>query len=154
MSTIPKLAPPPIQSPVLERRTVVEWLEDPNSMVNIGLFTPVWQQWMNNAMVAINALIAGGGGGGGGGSVTSTVYSVTLAADTTINAPIAPAADGDLLFVFITQDGTGGWDITWSTNFAAGAVTDVDGRAGYLTVYAFVGISGSWNEFIPPFMRV
>ncbi len=141
--------PPPINTPVLLRESVIAWINDPQAISDIGIFAPAWAQWLTAVASSINS----GGGGGGGGSVTSTVQQVTLTADTTITPSLLPAADGDLLFIFITQDGTGGWVITWGTGISSGAITDVDGRAGKLTVYAFVGISGAWNEFIPPFMR-
>lgn len=139
--------PPPINTPVLLRESVEEWLKDANSQ--IGIFTPAWTAWFT----AVANSISAGGGGGGGGSVVSTVQQVTLTSNTSVVPNLLPASDGDLLFVFITEDGTGGWSITWGAGIASGAVTDVDERANNLTVYAFVGISGSWNEFIPPFMR-
>lgn len=51
----------------------------------------------------------------GGGGVTATI-DLTLTANTNITSPTSPAP-GDVLAVFITQNSTGGWTVTWDTIF-------------------------------------
>lgn len=84
--------------------------------------------------------------------VVSTVKEQTLTANTAITHS-TPASDGDLLFVLLTQNGTGGWTITWSAVFDTNTTTDIDSVANALTVVCFVGKSNLWKQFNPAFLR-
>lgn len=72
---------------------------------------------------------------------------VTLASDSSITGPGAPASDGDFLIEAITQDGTGGWEITWGGDFMPLSPTTVALSPNAVTIFPFVGIGGVWWPF-------
>lgn len=99
--------------------------------------------------------LPGGGSGGGGsaGSGTGGTLSVTLSANTTITT-LPPSADGDILTVFVTENATGGYTITWdAAAFQAGTLTAIDTRPNKTTVFTFVGLSGKWSQLTAAFTQ-
>lgn len=66
----------------------------------------------------------------------------TLTADTTIPCIPSPQS-GARLLVFIAQDATGGWLITWASCFK-NAPTDLDTTPSTLSVVGFVYKGGFW----------
>lgn len=118
--------PAPIQTPLVFAETL--------------LITLPWVQYLQ-------WLAEQSGGGGGGGA---TVYAVTLTADTTISLT-APVAAGDILFVDIAQNGTGGWNITWGAT-ARGGPTELGNTSAntrYLVGFTGIDIGGTltWVKF-------
>jgi len=81
----------------------------------------------------------------GGGTGTSGVIAMTLTASSTMITAAAPAGDGEMLFVMLTQDATGGRHITWDTMFDLATPTGVDDRPFLRTVFNFVGVTGKWR---------
>jgi len=86
---------------------------------------------------------SGGGGAAGGSTVHNSSWTLT-AASTEITGPTP--TENELLYVRITQDGTGGRQITWSTSFASGTPVDINTEAGAVTLFHFVALSDSkWH---------
>lgn len=72
------------------------------------------------------------------------VHDELLTADVAIAGPGAPAADGDLLRVFVEQDGTGDWEITWGADFHASTPVTIGYAAAAVTLFSFTGKGGIW----------
>ena len=69
-----------------------------------------------------------------------TASNIVLAADTMLTAT-APVNAGDQLFVYVKQNGTGGWNITWDTNLL-GATSQLGVTlANTRYLFGFVGIN-------------
>lgn len=67
----------------------------------------------------------------------SSYYELTLTADVTVPNPTEGLVPGRRFAIAITQDGTGGWEVTWGANFKWGqgsAPTLGDDAAGLVTV--------------------
>lgn len=80
---------------------------------------------------------------GGGGTGAAGILKVIIAASpTNINSPGTPS-DGQLLAVFISQDGAGHHTITWDAMFK-GAPVNISGTPNTTNVFWFVGASGLW----------
>ena len=76
-------------------------------------------------------------------SALGLVSSITLTGTTTeITSPQTPVG-GQSLTVIITQDGTGGRQITWSSAFQA-TVVDIDTTASTVSIFRFTGSGGKW----------
>lgn len=119
--------------------------------------------WQNPTAVSSNYLLRTEGGldvikahGSMGATETfdptdGNVHTGTLDADCTftLNAPQGTGAS--TLAFWITQDGTGGWDITWpgSVTWSGGAPTP-DTTAGVTVVYLLESIDGgtSWVGYL------
>lgn len=71
-------------------------------------------------------------------------HTGTLDASCTIT--VAAFNAGSIVFV-VTQDGTGGWDITWSGVTFGGADDQPDQTAGNVTVYTFLSSGGTVYGF-------
>lgn len=89
---------------------------------------------------------SGGGGTGGGAVDLIHIQEETLSAPTTaITASTTPSV-GHALYVFLTQDATGGREITWGSDFATGTSTLINGDALSVTRCHFVALSDSkWH---------
>jgi hypothetical protein len=94
----------------------------------------------------------GGVSGSGGSTGGATTLPVTLTANTTLNGPGAPA-DGAILVYIVTQNATGGWTITWGTDFHASVGTNLDTTANAVTTFTFFGLGGKWYTLAPPSVR-
>lgn len=89
-----------------------------------------------------------------GGSATSATAAVELIhsqeitlvdPSTVVGAAVAPSV-GHALYVFLTQDGTGGREITWGADFASSTPTQVNGDALSVTRCHFIALSDSkWH---------
>lgn len=62
----------------------------------------------------------------------------TVTADVMVVSPVLVPNDGDHLVVFITQDSTGGWVVTWDTIFKQVTENDVEQIANWMTTLTFV----------------
>lgn len=77
-------------------------------------------------------------------SISLTIQQVTLTADVSgLSAAASPAASGALLLLIITQDGTGGHELTLGSGFDSSAQIAVDPGANVTTRQLFFGKSGS-----------
>jgi hypothetical protein len=131
------LDPPPIQSPLNQGSSM-----RPPVPNDVGLFSGPWIRWFNDVYVKITS------GSGGGGSSASYVDEISLTADTLITSPVASPNEGDILTLFITEDSTGGWQITYDPGppeFKLVTVNDIDSTANMVNVQQFVCRSdGNW----------
>ena len=84
--------------------------------------------------------VAGGGGGGGGTGSPSYVTEYTLTDPTTLITTAILPASGDQMTVVITQDATGGRQITWDTMFKM-ATVEIDTTADTISIFSFIGLS-------------
>ncbi len=82
--------------------------------------------------------VASAGGGGGGGSAVASIERFTLSAPATVITPITVATVGAILFVFLTQDATGGRQITWATT-VKWATINIDVTALTVSMFQFIG---------------
>lgn len=101
------------------------------------------QVWVNFFEAIRRLRIAPSSGSG------ALLHEETLTADATVNGPGAPSTDGDLLIVTVTQDATGGWVITWGTDFAAGIPANVSLKGDSITTFSFFGWGGVWWPSAP-----
>lgn len=77
-----------------------------------------------------------------------------LTENTEISATEA-AAEGKVLTVFIAQDATGGWTITWNSSHFKAFTTDIDLGASKTSIYHFVGRDDNlWWMVCPPILGV
>lgn len=73
-----------------------------------------------------------------------------LVANLTINAAsVTPPAANTLLAVILKQDGTGGWTVTWGTDFQIGP-SDLQVLPNSYSVVLFAAYSGKWYLAAPP----
>ena len=104
-----------------------------------------WQDDVNAGGKKLSNL--GGLNFGLGGSIGIQDYlsEITLtAAWTVIPSPVVAPPANSRLTVIITQDGTGGWGITWSADFV-GASPEIDLDPGMTSIFQFVARSdGKW----------
>lgn len=81
------------------------------------------------------------------------VGAVTITANRTIAAPTGTPADGQLLTYRITQDGTGGWIVTWDAAFdfasAVPAPTSAAGTTAYY-VFRWNSTAAAWQQVVLP----
>jgi hypothetical protein len=90
------------------------------------------QRKLQDLQTQINAITPSGG--------SSYTASQTLtAASTNITWGGTAPNDGDRLTIFLTQDATGGRQITWDTIFVGATVNMIDVRASKMTIFNFVG---------------
>lgn len=92
--------------------------------------------------------------GGSGGSISGVSFlTKLLALPTTSVTTAAPAADGQILLVQITQSSAGDDQITWDTAVFAGTPpVNINPKISSITKFIFIGQSGFWNcwgMFIP-----
>jgi hypothetical protein len=92
-----------------------------------------------------NTIIVNTSSGGeyGGGSIAEEFI---LTANTEITSANSPTA-GIILVIKVSQDGTGGWQITWSaTQFHSSTPVDIDVRANTIGLFSFVMLSDNlWH---------
>jgi hypothetical protein len=143
----------------------------PGSVTWIGGTTPDAPASGETAVIGLETLdggtswlgiVAGGGSGSSDctpfahGSMGSTetldpadgqVHTGTLTADLTVTLT-APACDTFFMEFWATQDGTGGWDITWPGGVTVNGTPDT--TAGTTTVWLLDTVDGgtSWVAFI------
>ncbi len=86
----------------------------------------------------VQPLPASGGGGGGGGSATVPIEEWLLTTATTAITPLTVPTVGALLILVITQDATGGRQITWGPTVKWAGV-DIDTTATTVSVFHFFG---------------
>ena len=85
-----------------------------------------------------------GNGSGSGGGAGSAYVSVTLTADATVSRAVASA--GSLFYLRVLQDATGGWVITYSTDFEwTDGVVDVGLAPNQETLIGFVSTGTKWR---------
>lgn len=89
--------------------------------------------------VEYRSLLPGVGGGGAG----NDYYGVTLTANEEIARTVGAA--GTQLVIDITQDGAGGWAITWSTDFEDMLDVYVNPTPGARTTYHFYSTGTKWR---------
>ena len=71
------------------------------------------------------------------------VSDITLTSSSTaLSSPSTPQA-GQSLTYLVRQDGTGGRQITWSSDFQATTV-DIDTTASTVSIFRFTGYAGKW----------
>lgn len=92
---------------------------------------------------------------GGSGSGSTQVHEVALTAPTTaITSPVASPTEGDRLAVVITQDATGGRQITWSTEFATLTTVNIQTEPNKRSIFDFVARSDNlWWPVSAPFLE-
>lgn len=85
-----------------------------------------------------------GNGSGSGGGSTSAWVPVTLTADMTYSRTVGSA--GDSFYLAVTQDGTGGWVLDFSTDFElTDSVADIGMDPGDQTLIAFISTGTKWR---------
>lgn len=94
----------------------------------------------------------GGAGGLGGATDSSTINSHTLSASTTQITGPTPAENA-ILFKIIVQDGTGGRQITWSSDFDSATTVEISTGAGKRSIFQFFGSGGKWVPSGTPFLE-
>jgi hypothetical protein len=123
------------------------------SGVRLGQYLDMFKRMVASGGYSGSAASApsGGGGGGGGGTAATanSLSAITLtAADEiavgdgipAIPAPVEPA----ILIVVLTQDATGGRQITWSTDFKL-ATVEIDTTPDTVSIFSFVArADGKW----------
>lgn len=109
--------------------------------VNKGrIFNILWWKYFQDIADSLATLWANIAASG------QSIVSQTLTANAVITAD-APENDGDILFVFLTQNATGGWTITWDAAvFDTSTLTQTDTRASKTTKFEFVGVGGLWVQ--------
>lgn len=81
-----------------------------------------------------------------GGSAGLIVEYTLTAGTTNIASPSAPTS-GQALTVFLTQDATGGRQITWAAAYKMAGV-DIDTTPSTVSVFSFVGRSSGTNWWL------
>ena len=125
--------PPPLTTPMLTGPSVEMAQDDstPKTGRDRGLVTPPWMMFFTWVFQVLS-----GGVTPGTGSVVVEDYP-TLTADAVI-LPVTPLAAGTLLKLFITEDATGGWKITWDAS-VKNAQTNIRTLANTYSVFELVG---------------
>jgi hypothetical protein len=77
--------------------------------------------------------------------VENSNQEITLSTGTTNIVPASSATVGAVLFVVLTEDGTGGRQITWDSHFKGVTTDDINTNAGAINIYQFFGrADGNW----------
>lgn len=88
------------------------------------------------------------GGASGGGSVSTSAgdyYALTLTADASLTRTVAAA--GTILIVDVTQDGTGGWELTPDADFEdVESPLDIAVTASARTTVTFYSTGSKWRK--------
>jgi len=84
----------------------------------------------------------------------SSVLTVTLTAPTTaISTGLPTPKEGDILTVFVVQDGTGGRQITWSAEFVSTTTVDISTTPGAQNKFIFVARQNLlWSNVAVPLL--
>jgi len=77
-------------------------------------------------------------------AVNNLVVTQTLTTGSTELASPGTPTDGQSFTLIVTQDGTGGRQITWAAGTFQAAVTDIDTTAGTSSIFRFTGSAGYW----------
>lgn len=147
---------PPITQSVLLTEVNLELLNEDVFRYAAKGSTTALDDWVSSWVKVASGgasgnLVSPSSGGGAGvtpssGAITSS--SVTLIADTEIPSPPGLSIEG-MLLLRVIQDGTGGWEITWSADFEAGTPTGIHDAADSETRFVFVGVGGVWVQAAP-----
>ncbi len=106
-------------------------------------FLEVFVSFTGGGVGGGSGAVGGAGGGSGGGSVNYLLASTLTAPTTAITYAIQPA--GSFLVVALTQDGTGGRQITWGTAFHSGTPVDIDLGANRRSTGLFYSDGTHWR---------
>ena len=139
------LITPPQQTPVLSQDGSDRFSDQtPFSQ----LFTKTWylffgyiQLWvkdLNERLATVEGILAAGTG-----PATAYALEQTLTANTAIASPVPTPAAKSTLAVFLKQDGTGGWTITWDATFQTDTPTGLDGGANTQASFWFVATAAN-----------
>ncbi len=112
------------------------------STSKLGNYIDVFRSFLGGG-----AAVGGGGAvGTGGGGGTGDYYPVTLTADATISRTVGAA--GTTLYLKITQDATGGWTATPSSDFQdTESPLDIRLEANAVTAFLFISNGTKWEPF-------
>lgn len=114
-------------------------------------FVSAWNEHTQLESEKVHRAASAGGGGSGTGANT-TVYD-TLSAPTTVIASPGTPATGETLVYELTQDATGGRQITWDSDFDPSVPIGLNYAANAVTVFFFYGNSGLWYLLSNPVWR-
>lgn len=127
-------------------------LNIPDSQIPIdeyeqGIFTVAWYLFLDSIKDWIFALdgrvtaIENGGGSASGGVnfLQEIILTATQAIPNTANPPVA----NQILVVFVDQDATGGWEITWGTDYETDTPVQLDPNPLTKNSFTFVGTTGA-----------
>jgi len=131
----------------LIRDTVNKLIAKPTPLPDMNYIRRQLQSGGNYPLNVIGLLGTGGSSPTPSGSIASYIQEETLTADTTITSSIPSPAAGDLLTIFITEDSTGFWKISFSGTPSFNLVkdSDIDIRPGKVSVLQFVcRTDGNW----------
>lgn len=120
---------------------IAEPRETPGASGIQWIFTKkFWRSW-----AAIQEFVQAGGGGGIPGSA---IYDFgILAAGSQSITTTAPTANGQILFVQITQNAAGDGRITWAAMFHPATPTGFNFDANATSIFSFVSIGLLWTPF-------
>jgi len=97
---------------------------------------------------------AAGGSGGGGGAGGALAFELLLTAPATITGLAPGWVAGATLTVKLTQDGTGGWPVTWGSAFKfAPQIVVTDANTTNIAMF-FGAASGLWELSAAPILGV
>lgn len=106
--------------------------------------------------MAIRAVQAGpktgGAGGGGGPAHYQSTFTLTTSS-TVITSPVGSPAAKDQLSVILTQDATGGRQITWDVEFDPATTVNLATLALKNSRFHFIAEADNlWHLFAPPML--
>ena len=144
--------------------TDVEWPDDTPPEWATTPDTVDIVEFVSDASVWYGFAGGGEGGGSGGGPVVShgtmgatetfdasagSDHEGTLDEDLTVTLTGATAGDAAWLTLILTQDGTGGNDITWpgSVSWPGGVAPTIDQTAGAVNIISLVSYDGGTNWY-------
>lgn len=111
-----------------------------------GQWIQAWEQLtLGRGATSSVGGVGSGAGTGSGSGISNLIKDQELTANTNIThaAPVG----SETLTVFVAQDATGGWTITWdAATFDSDTLVDVDLRANAITVFTFIGKGGKWHQ--------
>lgn len=113
------------------------------SGTRLGDWFATYQQFLAGAGGGASSTVSGSAGGGGGASSNFLLASTLSSPSTSIAYGIQPS--GSVLIVVLTQDGTGGRQITWGADFHGGTPVDIDTRPNRRNTAFFYSDGGNWR---------
>lgn len=120
-------------------------VEEPPVKGAAGLFSKTWWLFFASIVTQILPALNAATIGVAAAALALTKLYPVLVADLTLTANLAltaantgtPAAAGQQMYLFLRQDSTGGWTVTWSSAFR-GAPTGLENLASTWSLVAFV----------------
>lgn len=112
------------------------------STSRLGTYLDMFRSFIGGA-----SSVSGGGavGAGGGTGISVDYYALTLTADASLTRTVAAA--GTILIVDVTQDGTGGWDLTPDADFEdVESPLDIAVTASARTTVTFYSTGSKWRK--------